>query len=437
VRRALVLAVLLCLAAALPAQAATVSFAPEPHKIKVRAAAGEVNDITITHSPGHVSIADASASVRLAPDDREGSSAFARDEDDIDGDGDRDEEKPASTSCMKDSDTEIRCPLPAGDWRVDAELGDQDDKLVARGPVRVEVDAGDGADLLESADADDKLRGGPGNDRLAAGRGPDILEGGDGDDTLLTRDGGRDLLACGNGSDTVEADVEDEVGTDCERVDKPLPPPTIVDPPAPVDPADPDPVDPGDEADLPKPQPGRTVAVTVKKGHVFVVRPGGQSTPVDPTKPLPVGSVLDTTKGTLTLTAASDLAGKTQSADFTGGTFAVAQKRGKVMTTELQLRGGDFSKCGAVPSRATARAASKRRVRRLWGSGHGRFTTRGRNSSATVRGTVWSVEDRCDGTLTRVERGSVLVKDLRTRRTKLIRKGQSFFVRAKRAASKR
>jgi len=32
--------------------------------------------------------------------------------------------------------------------------------------------------------------------------------------------------------------------------------------------------------------------------------------------------------------------------------------------------------------------------------GGGRFRTRGRYSSATVRGTDWTVTDRCDGTLT-------------------------------------
>ena len=80
-----------------------------------------------------------------------------------------------------------------------------------------------------------------------------------------------------------------------------------------------------------------------------------------------------------------------------------------------------------------ARAASKRRVRRLWGSGHGRFTTRGRNSAATVRGTIWSVEDRCDGTLTRVTRGVVVVENLRTHRTKTVKAGETYLVRRRTA----
>jgi hypothetical protein len=35
-----------------------------------------------------------------------------------------------------------------------------------------------------------------------------------------------------------------------------------------------------------------------------------------------------------------------------------------------------------------SRTASGPTVRRLWGNGHGRFHTRGRNASATVRGRV-------------------------------------------------
>jgi hypothetical protein len=69
-------------------------------------------------------------------------------------------------------------------------------------------------------------------------------------------------------------------------------------------------------------------------------------------------------------------------------------------------------------------------VRRLWGSGKGRFETRGRYSSATVRGTRWLVVDRCDGTLTRVRQGVVLVKDFKRGRSVLVRAGRSYFAKA-------
>ena len=54
-----------------------------------------------------------------------------------------------------------------------------------------------------------------------------------------------------------------------------------------------------------------------------------------------------------------------------------------------------------------------RHRRRLRGDANGRFRTRGRHSAATVRGTKWTVTDRCDGTLTKVRRGTVAVRDFR------------------------
>jgi hypothetical protein len=41
-----------------------------------------------------------------------------------------------------------------------------------------------------------------------------------------------------------------------------------------------------------------------------------------------------------------------------------------------------------------------------------------------VRGTVWDTIDRCDGTLTKVTRGVVAVRDLGRRRTVVIRAGK-------------
>jgi hypothetical protein len=108
------------------------------------------------------------------------------------------------------------------------------------------------------------------------------------------------------------------------------------------------------------------------------------------------------------------------------------------MYTVLKLKGADFSGCATSAAGApTARAAGKRRARRsLWGSGHGRFVTQGRSSAATVRGTVWSVEDRCDGTVTRVQSGLVAVRDFTRKRTRLVRKGERYFA-PRRVAARR
>ena len=81
-----------------------------------------------------------------------------------------------------------------------------------------------------------------------------------------------------------------------------------------------------------------------------------------------------------------------------------------------------------------ADAFAKRRPpsNRLWGKDDkGRFSTHGANSAATVRGTKWLTEERCDGTLTRVVTGRVLVRDLRTGRSVLLTAGHAHLARAR------
>jgi hypothetical protein len=60
----------------------------------------------------------------------------------------------------------------------------------------------------------------------------------------------------------------------------------------------------------------------------------------------------------------------------------------------------------------------------------GRYRTRGRYSAATVRGTTWTVTDRCDGTLTSVTTGSVTVRDFRKKRNVIVRAHRSYLARA-------
>ena len=79
---------------------------------------------------------------------------------------------------------------------------------------------------------------------------------------------------------------------------------------------------------------------------------------------------------------------------------------------------------------AKKRKASRRSVRKLWGSDNGgRFRTHGRDSVATVRGTRWLTLDRCDGTLTKVVEGAVAVRDRRRGKTVLVRAGRSYLAR--------
>jgi hypothetical protein len=129
-------------------------------------------------------------------------------------------------------------------------------------------------------------------------------------------------------------------------------------------------------------------------------------------------------------------AGTTQSGRFSRGLFQVLQssRRSARGLTELRLKGSSFRSCRNRASGRSASAAqlSRRTVRRLRSNARGRFRTRGRNSSATVRGTVWDMIDRCDGTLTRVRRGRVAVRDFRRRKTVIVRAGKSYLAQARR-----
>jgi ferric-dicitrate binding protein FerR (iron transport regulator) len=85
----------------------------------------------------------------------------------------------------------------------------------------------------------------------------------------------------------------------------------------------------------------------------------------------------------------------------------------------------------SCPKAGSAVAAAKRKKRRLWGDGSGKFRTKGKHSAATVIGTKWLVEDRCGSTLTRVVRGRVSVRDFVKKKTATVRAGKKYVARAK------
>jgi hypothetical protein len=137
---------------------------------------------------------------------------------------------------------------------------------------------------------------------------------------------------------------------------------------------------------------------------------------------IPMGATLDATDGAVALTTTAP-GGGTQTATFKDGAFSVTQSGDMAV---LRLEGGDFSACGGG-ARAAAYKGKPRR--RIWGSGKGRFRTRGRYSAATVRGTVWLTEDRCDGTLTVVRRGVVAVWDRSRNKRVLVRAGERYLAK--------
>jgi hypothetical protein len=184
----------------------------------------------------------------------------------------------------------------------------------------------------------------------------------------------------------------------------------------------------------PPPVLGESAHVDEREGAVTVKVPGVPTyVALSQVASVPIGSIVDTRNGSVTLRTALPN-GKTQSAIFHGGLFEVRQPKGSAGLTEARLR-GPLPTCGSGTARAavTGKKRKRRPPRRLWGrDNNGRFRTRGGNSVATVRGTSWFVEDRCDGTLTRVSAGSVSVRDLHRKRTVLLRAGQSYLAPASR-----
>ena len=210
-------------------------------------------------------------------------------------------------------------------------------------------------------------------------------------------------------------------------------------------------------ADLPPPAVGRVANVEpVGNGPVFVCveaervclaalaarssqAPKGTGfVPLAEARQIPVGSFMDTRRGAVSLTTAAGSGAATQSGRFNAGVFQVLQSRKRKAKglTELRLKGSSFSRCRARGGSAATRGASaaqlsRRTIRRLRANAKGRFRTRGRHSAATVRGTVWITADRCDGTLTQVKRGKVAVRDLRRKRTVVVKAGKSYLARAR------
>ena len=195
----------------------------------------------------------------------------------------------------------------------------------------------------------------------------------------------------------------------------------------------PAPISPG-PADPPAPEAGRTVVTGPASGTVLVRRPGASSfSAIRAAASIPVGSVIDATRGRIAISSAVGTHGATQTATFWGGVFQVRQARAADGFVDLHLR-GPAPVCRR-PAAGVQRSAATRRpvARSLWGKDSGgRYRTHGRNSVATVRGTIWMTRETCAGTLTRVLDGAVSVRDVRRGRTVLVRAGGKYLARVRR-----
>jgi hypothetical protein len=171
----------------------------------------------------------------------------------------------------------------------------------------------------------------------------------------------------------------------------------------------------------------QTAVVAPAGGSVSVRSPGSSVfVPVSRAQSIPLHSTVDTTNGTVRLTTATAHRGRTQTARFYAGQFLLTQARSGM--TQLKLN-APLDCTAATRDAVTARRRPKRkrpRTRRLWGNGHGTFTTVGLYASGAVQGTEWLTEDTCTGTRLTVVRDSVEVTDFTRHRTILVRAGHSY-----------
>lgn len=176
----------------------------------------------------------------------------------------------------------------------------------------------------------------------------------------------------------------------------------------------------------------KTVTIAPVSGAVLVRVPGTSSfARLTGLESVPIGTVIDTRKGTVRLTSATAAPTKLQTGNFFLGRFQVRQQRSLRGLTDLVIEDKlTRSTCTAQGQQANATALSARVLGLLRGKAKGHFRTRGHFAAATVRGTEWGVRDGCDGTLTVVEKGVVSVRDFTLNKTVTVKAGQTYLAKA-------
>jgi hypothetical protein len=211
-------------------------------------------------------------------------------------------------------------------------------------------------------------------------------------------------------------------------------------------------------AKLPNPPPptlGKTENATPISGLVLIKLPAGKGShaaggvvkgkgfiPLTQARQIPVGSQIDARRGTLNLVVATTKKRHTNTARLGGGVFSLAQQRSgpaKGLSTLALLENAfsgapSYSTCTAKKGKSVLAGIAKLSPKILQtlsvSDKNGKFRTKGRYSAATERGTFWETQDRCDGTLTIVKRGTVNVQDFRTRKTIIVHAGHRFLATA-------
>jgi Putative Ig domain len=185
--------------------------------------------------------------------------------------------------------------------------------------------------------------------------------------------------------------------------------------------------------ELPPPQAGKSFNIEPAGGNVSTrCSSDGAFRKLDKPKQVTLDCEIDAENGTVSITASKGSSGETQTALFWGSVFDIGQEAGDNREAVMTLAGQ--RRCekrrGGRGNGRQQRSRKGSHGRRLWGSGQGNYKTVGSHGSATVRGTIWLVADRCDGsTLFKVRRGTVVVRDFIKRSSVVLEAGQSYIAK--------
>jgi hypothetical protein len=234
----------------------------------------------------------------------------------------------------------------------------------------------------------DTFTGGPGANRLLGGEGEDFLDGrggrdqldaGGGPDAILARDGEPDTVSCGAGADFAAVDDLDRVADDCERLD---------------------------EGGGPR-RGGSVLAGRASGRPVLRLAEMTRTVPLREPVLVPLASSFDSRGGAIRLVLDVG-AGRRREPVAASGRFTLRQRGRRRTVAELRLLPARFRGCTGT-----------RVVRGLFARGRARMRIVGREASAATSGAGMRLQDRCDGTLVSVRRGSVRVEPRRGRAVRL------------------
>ena len=188
------------------------------------------------------------------------------------------------------------------------------------------------------------------------------------------------------------------------------------------------------------PQHGISVLVKPAGGTVKVKKPGQSGfSDLKKLEKIPVNSVVDTRGGKVEVTAATgNLADTTadNSLLFYDGLISLQQSGAPnapataKLVEKLRCPNGVGGEAKAGKSSGPVATTSRKRRRRVWGSGSGNYSTSGSGGTGSVRGTTWLTKDTCRGTFFKVIDGiGISVLDFDLGQSFELGPGQSYFAR--------